>query len=261
MPTLVTIGDFSKMTYLTVKALRHYHDIGLLEPIAIDDQNGYRLYGTEQVTVAQTIRRFRELDMSTDDIRTVLDAPSDADRDAVVVAHLERMEARLETTRGTVAGLRMLLDGSVDDPPVSFRTLEPTLAIAIREHVQFSDAEQWCDAAYAELHALLASRAATAAGPDGALYAGAFFEQGAGEIVTFVPVHGDVVTRGRATQMEVPGFEAAIAVHGGAFADLDQTYRTLGTRVAADGIGGPGPIREHYLADDTIEVCWPIAPS
>jgi DNA-binding transcriptional MerR regulator len=259
--TLVTIGDFSKMTYLTVKALRHYHDIGLLEPMAVDDQNGYRLYGTEQVAVAQTIRRFRELDMSTDDIRTVLDAPSDSERNAVLVAHLQRMEARLETTRGTVAGLRMLLDGTVDDPPVSFRTLEPTLAIVICEHVRFSEAEQWCDAAYAELHALLATRAAVAAGPDGALYAGAFFEEGAGEIVAFVPVHGDVVTRGRATQMEVPGFEAAIAVHRGAFDDLDQTYRALGTRVADGGIGAVGPMREHYLTDGTIEVCWPVVRS
>ena len=66
MSTLVTIGDFSRMTYLTVKALRHYHDIGLLEPVTVDEQNGYRMYGTDQVPVAQSIRRFRELDMSTD---------------------------------------------------------------------------------------------------------------------------------------------------------------------------------------------------
>jgi DNA-binding transcriptional MerR regulator len=259
--TLVTIGDFSKMTYLTVKALRHYHDIGLLEPRTIDEQSGYRMYGTEQVAVAQSIRRFRELDMSTDDIRAVLGAPDDRTRNAVIVAHLEQMEERLEQTRGTVASLRTMLDSPPDDPAVTHRSLAPVLAIAIREHVRFDDAEQWCDAAYGELHALLATRGAVADGHDGALYAGAFFEEGEGEVTAFVPVGGDIPTTGRTVQMEVPGFDAAIALHTGSFDDLDQTYRALGTYVAEEGIGDVGPMREHYLDDGTIEVCWPVTRS
>jgi effector-binding domain-containing protein len=49
-------------------------------------------------------------------------------------------------------------------------------------------------------------------------------------------------------------------VHEGPVADLDQAYGTLGTIVAERGIGGPGPIREHYLAADRTEVCWPVTP-
>jgi DNA-binding transcriptional MerR regulator len=256
--TLVTIGDFSKMTYLTVKALRHYHDIGLLEPVSIDEQNGYRLYATDQVSVAQTIRRFRQLHMPTDEIKTVLAATDDATRNAVIVAHLDRMEAQLEQTRGTVAGLRMLLDDTTDDPMVAYRTLAPTLAVAIRATIRFDDAEQWCEQAYVELHGLLDDRGAVADGPDGALYDGAFFEDGEGEVTVFLPVRGDLPTTGRVVQMEVPGFDAAVAVHTGAFDDLDQTYRALGTRVLEQRISAEGPMREHYLADDTIEVCWPV---
>jgi effector-binding domain-containing protein len=48
-------------------------------------------------------------------------------------------------------------------------------------------------------------------------------------------------------------------VHSGPFDDIDQTYGALGTIVAERGIGSPGPIREHYLADDRAEVCWPVA--
>ena len=36
MAELLSIGDFSRMTFLTVKALRHYHDVGLLEPARTD---------------------------------------------------------------------------------------------------------------------------------------------------------------------------------------------------------------------------------
>ena len=41
MDGLLTIGDFSRMTFLTVKALRHYHDVGLLEPARTDPSSGY----------------------------------------------------------------------------------------------------------------------------------------------------------------------------------------------------------------------------
>jgi effector-binding domain-containing protein len=61
MSVLVPIGDFSRMTHLSVKALRFYHDQGLLEPARIDPATGYRFYDTGQVPVAQVIRRFRDL--------------------------------------------------------------------------------------------------------------------------------------------------------------------------------------------------------
>jgi len=50
---LLTIGSFSKMTYLSVKALHHYHDVGLLEPAVVDTASGYRHYSTAQGGRAQ----------------------------------------------------------------------------------------------------------------------------------------------------------------------------------------------------------------
>ena len=59
----VSIGDFSRMTHLTVKTLRYYHDVGLLAPATIDNMTGYRYYAKSQVPIAQVIRRFRALGM------------------------------------------------------------------------------------------------------------------------------------------------------------------------------------------------------
>src|SRR5687767_12733701 len=106
MKVLLTIGEFSRMTHLSVKALRHYHDVGLLEPADVDGSSGYRLYAATQVPTAQLIRRFRDLEMPLDDVRKVLTAPNKAMRDAAIAAHLARMEDRLEYTRATVASLR-----------------------------------------------------------------------------------------------------------------------------------------------------------
>ena len=47
---LLTIGDFATMTYLGIKALRHYHRIGLLVPADVDPQTGQD--GSRWVTLA-----------------------------------------------------------------------------------------------------------------------------------------------------------------------------------------------------------------
>ena len=49
----LSIGSFSRVSGLTVKALRHYDEIGLLEPARVDQWTGYRYYGLEQARVAQ----------------------------------------------------------------------------------------------------------------------------------------------------------------------------------------------------------------
>ena len=73
---LLTMGDFSRMTYLSVKALRHYHEIGSPEPAELDRNSGYRLYRPSQVATAQVIRRLRELGMPLEGVKVVLDQPS-----------------------------------------------------------------------------------------------------------------------------------------------------------------------------------------
>jgi carboxypeptidase Q len=75
MPSLLAIGDFARATHLSVKTLRHYHESGLLEPADVDPQNGYRRYTADQISTAQIIRRFRDLDMPLNDIHAVLTAP------------------------------------------------------------------------------------------------------------------------------------------------------------------------------------------
>jgi DNA-binding transcriptional MerR regulator len=71
METKVSIGAFSRMTFLSVKALRHYHQIGLLEPTSVDPGSGYRHYSVAQVPVAQVIRRLRDLGMPLADVRRI----------------------------------------------------------------------------------------------------------------------------------------------------------------------------------------------
>ena len=132
MATMLTIGDFSRMTHLSVKALRHYHDMGVLEPAAVDPFTGYRSYDTSQVGSAQVIRRLRDLGMPLDSIAAVLAAPDLEARNREIAAHLTRMERQLEQTQASVAALRALLTGPAVRPAIELRTIAAVTALAVR---------------------------------------------------------------------------------------------------------------------------------
>ena len=63
----LTVGEFSRMTHLSVKTLRHYHQVGLLEPAQVNPDTGYRYYTTGQIPTVQVIRRLRDLEMPVAD--------------------------------------------------------------------------------------------------------------------------------------------------------------------------------------------------
>lgn len=265
--TLLTIGEFSRTTHLSVKALRHYHDVGLLEPADIDASSGYRFYAASQVPTAHVIRRLRDLDMPLDQVRSVIEAPNVAARDQVIVSHLERMEKQLEQTQATVSSLRALLEGTESNIAVEFRSTGPIHAFAIREEVAWDDTEAWLGRAFEQLTEALDAGGVERTGPDSALYSAAFFETHSGEVIAFVPIGGAPAELVAFELLEIPAAELAVAVHQGSFAELDQTYGALGTFVAERAIGVDGPIREYYLepgagADgattSATEVCWPV---
>jgi DNA-binding transcriptional MerR regulator len=68
------IGDFSRLTQVTVKALRHYDRLGLLTPDHIDPESGYRYYTSAQVPRLERILALKDLGFSLEQIRNLLDA-------------------------------------------------------------------------------------------------------------------------------------------------------------------------------------------
>jgi DNA-binding transcriptional MerR regulator len=267
MTVLLTIGDFSRMTHLSIKALRHYHDVGLLEPAEIDRSSGYRFYDADQVPIAQVIRRFRDLGMPVDQVKSVLDAPDVDTRNQVIVAHLERMEDQLQQTQATVASLRAVLEAPLHPAPVVYRSVPAAWSLAVRERVEAAAMFDWWTGAFGDLRKILDESGAQRAGPDGCLYPNEMFEFEEGEMVAFVPVTTPAAGSGRVQAYQLPPVELAIMMHPGSYDELDQTYGALGTHVAERAIGVEGPIRELYLvgpfdSEDErewrTELGWPV---
>jgi DNA-binding transcriptional MerR regulator len=250
--------------------LRHYHEIGLLEPVDIDPETGYRRYDPEQIATAQVIRRFRDLDMPLDEIQAVLTAPDVETRNRLIAGHLARLEANLARTEEAVSSLRDLLDGPAATASVQHRHVPATPAAVISETVDQADAMVWYQGAVGELHATLTAQRIAPAGPAGGVFSNELFAEGSGRATIFVPCAPSPRSMGRVAPQLVPPADLAVVVHAGPHTDIDRAYGALGTYVTRHALAVEGPIREYYLvgpadtSDDTLwrtEVGWPIFES
>jgi DNA-binding transcriptional MerR regulator len=255
------------MTHLSIKTLRYYHQVGLLEPAEIDPDTGYRHYGVEQIPTAQIIQRFRDLDMPIDEVKAVLAAPDLATRNALIAAHLGRLEGELEQTRQTVQSLRNLLEPAHAPLAVGHRTIPATQAVGIQHVVDRSELVVWFQGALGELYATIAAQGLQPSGPSGGLFASELFQDERGEVTIFVPIAGTLQAVGRVSPLVVPAAEVAVTVHAGSLANLNDTYGALGVYVAMQALGVVGPVREYYLVDARTtsdathwrtELAWPI---
>ena len=109
---LISIGEFAKETELSIKALRLYHDKGLLEPAHIDPFTNYRYYASEQVPTANYIRLLREMDMPLTMIEQFLKRFESEPRKAAAVmqTYLQLFEARIALIHQTAEKVSSLLD-------------------------------------------------------------------------------------------------------------------------------------------------------
>jgi DNA-binding transcriptional MerR regulator len=70
------IGEFSRLSHITARSLRHYEGIGLLTPERTDPATGYRYYSAGQLETAGKIRMFRDMGFSLCSIKGLLSADS-----------------------------------------------------------------------------------------------------------------------------------------------------------------------------------------
>ena len=140
---MLTIGEFSRLTHLSVRTLRRYHDAGLLEPVSVDDATGYRYYSPDQIPSAQVVHRLRELDVPLSEVQRILRSPDPATRAGLVADHLQRLESDLARTRAAVASLRRLLRPEPAPLDVELRAVPSATVAAVDGDVAHDDVLPW----------------------------------------------------------------------------------------------------------------------
>ena len=259
---VLTIGEFASLTHLSVRALRRYHEAGLLVPAQVDPDSGYRYYDAGQIPAAQVIHRLRELDLPLAEVREVLHTDDPGRRAGIISSHLDRLERELARTRAAVTSLQQLLQPAPEGIEVELRRARALSVAAVQASVSLDEVLTWYAGAMAELGAAVSNPA----GPPGGVYDNELFTEGHGQVLVYLPAEPGP-PRGRITSITLPEAELAVAVHRGGHDAIDVTYGRLGRWVAEHALAVGGPVREHYLcgprdtADESLwrtEIAWPV---
>jgi DNA-binding transcriptional MerR regulator/effector-binding domain-containing protein len=260
---------FSRASSLSIKALRAYHEAGLLVPARVVDRTGYRSYTVDQLGDAAVIRRLRDLDLPLEQVGEVLRA-RDPDRTREVLArHAVAMQARLAETERIVAELQSGL-APTTHTPVHVRAEAAVDTVRLRGTVAEDEWSDWLGWAFARLERVLAGAGRAPTGPAGGLYDPEIVDDGPQAVEALIPVAGPFPLPAGEPDIglgEVPAARVAVLVHAGSYDDIGDTYRALGAWVARHAEPTGQRIRERYVVGPTdspdpaawrTEIAWPI---
>jgi DNA-binding transcriptional MerR regulator len=244
------IGEFSRLTRVTVKMLRHYDEIGLLEPSLVDAPSGYRYYEAAQLPRLNRIIALKDLGFSLEAIQTLLGgAPEDRarlfqERRAELERSIERETARLRQ----LDALRSTAPPGIDlgRHDVVLRAVPACLMATIRQRVTALGDPVAALFERLEAH-VAAQRARAMASPLMILHDDEYRESDL-EIEVAVPLTRRVDQAGDVTVREVEGSPTmACVIYPGGYEQMSEVLQVLLAWTGRHGMRIAGPLREVYV--------------
>ena len=250
---MLKIGDFSKLSQVSVKTLRYYDDMGLLRPVAVDAFTGYRYYSASQLPRLNRVLALKDLGFTLEQIGQTLDeglTPAQLHG----MLRLKRAEAQrqVEDEQARLARIEARLrqierEDTMPDYDVVLKQVEPQRVAGVRRVLPNYQA---VGVLYGELFGALGPAGALGRG-EMPLTAAVYHDEGYKdhdvdvEAVAFlkqpVPLPPPV------TVYDLPGGTMASLVHNGAYNRLSQAYAAIVKWIEANGYRITGPSREIYL--------------
>jgi DNA-binding transcriptional MerR regulator len=133
MDDLMEIGRFSTASGLSVDALRHYDEVGVLKPASVDPHTSYRRYSEDQLRDARLICNLRGVDLPVDEVREVLTAADEAVTREVLQGHRQRLADRAELLERMLATSETYVENGVPLPaPRACRVVQ--VMVSTRDH-------------------------------------------------------------------------------------------------------------------------------
>lgn len=268
---LLPIGRFALATGLSVKALRHYAEIGLLPPDRVDEHTGYRYYGLRQIRQGAAIVRLRGLDVPLAEIARLLNSDDATVRERLAT-HRQLLAERLRLTQESLAALDRIIEGEEELVPEKTISEPDVRQVPARTYVIVRDRTPM-----EELTTVIPQMIGRAAGwifanggPGGAPMATVDTpdQDGVTTIEVGWPPAGSAEPPEPLTHKTYPATRAVVYQHVGPYAELHGTYAALEKAIAAAGLRPTGPARESYETNpeeepDTskwvTEIVWPVA--
>ena len=255
---LLSIGAFASLTRLSLKALRLYDQLNLLQPRWVDPQTGYRYYGEDQLKSARMIRNMREMDMPLATIRQVLAALADSPTQAEALAseYAEMREQQAGQIRAQVS--QFIQQIRQEQTPMSFevniKSIPTQQVLSMTHHVKASKLDETILKSLEAYRSLLTEQKLEAASAPFGIFHGAINEQEDGPLEICMPVNGTVKGNGKIQVKQLQGGQAACVMTVGPETDFPVILGAYDA--AADWIQKNG----HEMAEPPREI-WHSGPA
>lgn len=271
------IGDFSRLTRVSMKTLRHYDDIGLFKPEQVDRFTGYRYYTFDQLPRLNRILVLKGLGFSLDDIRHMLDSDLKTSELRGMLrlrwAQLQRQaDEALEKLHQLEVRLSQIeQEGKMPPIDVLLKQVEPLTIAGAREIVPSpAQMRDRCIALNDQACKLIEVAGLKTDGVSFALYYSG--DNGGIDVEMAYAVEPPKIIPRQVDQSQVhtlPAVTVAYAVYQGSYDDfgaVGQLHGALNSWVADNGYRMNGPSREIYLRppsgpNDTqaiMEIQYPV---
>lgn len=269
---MLKIGEFSKLSRISIQMLRHYDEIGLLAPAVIDPENGYRYYEEAQLPTANRIQACKGMGLGLRAIREMLSGDEIPYAD-ILLTHRDQLQAEInrlqQQLRFTQSDLEAIQNGTpMPQYAVALQEIPGMRVACYRRTLPAYDRE---GELWAVLHAALAAQRIAQTNPP--YHLAVFHDE------SFMPGAIDVEV---CCAVERPGEErdgiffstrapvlAATVVFQGDYTRLTDVNVAIAAWLAEHGyrLCAPGFNIYHIAPDATdqrtemvTEVCYPVCP-
>ncbi len=249
---MLKIGDFSKLSMVSVKTLRYYDELGLLKPARVDEFTGYRYYSASQMPRLNRILALKDLGLSLGQVASMLDEGlSAAEIRGILRFRLSETEQRLSEERALLGRVEARLaqierEGRLPVYDVALKQY-PDCAVAYVRRIlpRYSELSQM----FGELFSNVGPAGAIPIGPPCSIYHDHEFKETDADVEVAVPVSGEIRGDGPVRTRLLPGGNMACVVHHGPYETIGQAYTAVMAWIEPNGYRINGPVRELYLTD------------
>ncbi len=248
---MIRIGDFSKLSRVSVKTLRFYDEMGLLKPIQVDRFTGYRYYEFDQLPRLHRILALKDLGFSLEEIGRLLegDLPTEQMRGMLKLRQAEirqRVEEEAERLGRVDIWLRQIeQEECMSKYDVVIKKVEPIKVASVRGIVP-TPPEQ--GPLWQELGTYLGQQRVQPVGPCFTLYHDEDHKDRDWDVEVCEQISAELAATKRVKVYSLPGFETmACVVHAGPFVTIGEAYDAILKWVDEHKYQIVGPGREIYL--------------
>jgi effector-binding domain-containing protein len=248
---MIKIGDFSKLSLVSVKTLRYYDEMGLLSPVEVDRSSGYRYYSLDQLPRLNRILALKDLGFSLEQITQALEEGVTLEQLRGMLKlkqaeQVQRVQDEQERLIRVEARLRQIeMEDSMSKYDVVIKKLEPVKVASLRKILS---TPQEVGKMFNELFGYLGRKGIRPLGPPWGIWHDHEYKEKDLDAEVAVPVAqsfpaGDGVQPG-----ELPGIPAAACtIHQGSYNNFSLAYSAIMGWINANGYRIAGPYREIYL--------------